>query len=88
MTYRSLVFGSRLSDFDLDLRDLYRNQVLQNMEDAKAELEYQLKSIDDEADVEEILNYLKKARSSCQEWFNFIPKDDIEAALQSVVARN
>ena len=58
------------------------------MEDAKAELEYQLKSIDDEADVEEILNYLKKARSSCQEWFNFIPKDDIEAALQSVVARN
>lgn len=73
---------------DLDLRDLYRNQVLQNMEDAKAELEYQLKSIDDEADVEEILNYLKKARSSCQEWFNFIPKDDIEAALQSVVARN
>lgn len=29
---------------DLDLRDLYRNQVLQNVEDAKAEVSYQLKT--------------------------------------------
>ena len=67
---------------DLDLRDLYRNQVLQNVEDAKAEVVYQLKS--GELDSEEVLNYLVAAQKSCSDWFGFIPKDDVDEALVAV----
>jgi len=67
---------------DLDLRDLYRNQVLQNMEDAKAEIEYQLKLGD--WNVEEILTCLIQAQSYCQEWFNPIPKRDVDEARTAV----
>lgn len=70
---------------DLDLRDLYRNQILNNMDDAKAELEYQLKS-DEGFDSEEILVALKLAESSCQEWFKFIPSNDVEDALKAVLS--
>lgn len=68
---------------DLDLRDLYRNQVLSNMDDARAEIEYQLRTSD--INVEDILTYLRLAQSSCQDWFNFIPKSDVEEALKSVM---
>jgi hypothetical protein len=67
---------------DLDLRDLYRNQVLQNMDDARAEIDYQLKSGD--TNVDEILTYLSQAQASCEEWFNLIPKNDVEEALKTV----
>lgn len=70
---------------DLDLRDLYRNQILQSMDDAKAELEYQLKSSEG-FDSEEILLCLKNAQSSYQEWFKFIPKDDVDDALKAVLS--
>jgi hypothetical protein len=69
---------------DLDLRDLYRNQVLQNVDDAKSEVLYQLKSGD--VDVDGILQYLLEAQSSCKQWFSFVPKDDIEEALNVVLA--
>jgi hypothetical protein len=69
---------------DLDLRDLYRNQVLQNMDDAKAEIDYQLKSGD--LNVEEIAAFLKQAQSSFQEWFNLIPTSDVEEAT-TIVAK-
>ncbi|CAJ1962975.1 unnamed protein product [Cylindrotheca closterium] len=68
---------------DLDLRDLYRNQVLQNMDDARAEIEYQLKSSD--FNVDEVLTCLRQAQSSCQDWFNLIPKGDVEEALKLVM---
>jgi hypothetical protein len=68
---------------DLDLRDLFRNQVLQNMEDAKAELDYQVSS--QQVDVNEILTCLLAARASCNEWFSFIPAADLEAALEAVL---
>jgi len=71
---------------DLDLRDLYRNQMLQSMDDAKAELEYQLKGTSEGFDTEEILVCLKQAQSACQEWFKFIPKDDVEDALKAVLS--
>lgn len=76
---------------DLDIRDLYRNQVLNNMDDAKAELKYQLSTVskndgEDVVDTEEILNCLMKAKESCDEWFSFIPKDDIDDALRAVMA--
>jgi hypothetical protein len=67
---------------DLDLRDLYRNQVLQNMDDARAEIDYQLKSGD--TNVDEILTYLSQAQASCEEWFDLIPKNDVEEALKTV----
>jgi len=68
---------------DLDLRDLYRNQVLQNMEDAKAELEYQLKQQDEGMmDMGEVLVFLREAKLACQEWFRFIPEDDVKSALR------
>lgn len=68
---------------DLDLRDLYRNQVLENMDNAKAELAYQLKS--NEIDAGEILSYLVGAQTAANEWFSFIPKDDVEKAYNDVV---
>jgi hypothetical protein len=68
---------------DLDLRDLFRNQVLQNMDDAKAELEYQVSS--QQIDFNEILTCLLAARACCDEWFSFIPKEDVEAALEAVL---
>lgn len=87
-TKKTLVRNDALPDVnavvvsDLDLRDLYRNQVLQNFDDAKAEVSYQLKT--GEYDVDEILNYLGKAQSSCNDWFAFIPKADVEEALLAV----
>mmetsp|Transcript_10625 Transcript_10625/g.25665 ORF Transcript_10625/g.25665 Transcript_10625/m.25665 type:complete len:332 (-) Transcript_10625:49-1044(-) len=68
---------------DLDLRDLYRNQVLNNMDDARAEIDYQLKSSD--FNVDDILTCLRQAQSSCQDWFNLIPKSDVEEALKLVM---
>lgn len=69
---------------DLDLRDLVRNQILQNMDDARAELEYQLPLPSSQVEVEEILTYLKKAQTACGEWFAFIPAEDVQEALVSV----
>jgi len=68
---------------DLDLRDLYRNQVLTAMDDAKAELEYQLSC--DEKDFSELVSILKDAQSSCSEWFKFVPENDMKQALDIVV---
>ena len=71
---------------DLDLRDLYRNQVLEGLENARAEISYQQRS--GEVDVAEILNCLKMAQESCRAWFRFIPVDDVAAALQAVQEEN
>jgi len=67
---------------DLDLRDLYRNQVLEKLDDAKAEIEYQLRTGD--IDTKEVLNNLKAAQSSCRQWFSFIPPADVAEALKVV----
>jgi len=72
---------------DLDLRDLYRNQILQSIDDAKFELTYQLKQQnEDDIDVDEILNYLVAAQDACNEWFSFIPSDDVDVARRAVLA--
>ena len=68
---------------DLDLRDLYRNEVLQNVENAKAELKYQLQT--GEPDIGEILGYLQNAQNACSQWFGFIPGGDVVAAFQDVL---
>ena len=72
---------------DLDLRDLYRNQILQNIDDAKFELTYQLKQQnEDDVDVDEVLNYLVAAQDACNQWFSFIPSDDVDVARRDVLA--
>lgn len=87
---KSMVRNNALPDVnsvvvsDLDLRDLYRNQVLQNIDNAKAELQYQRKTM--EVDVGEILDCLLAAQASCTDWFGFIPKNDVEEALKEVLA--
>ncbi len=68
---------------DLDLRDLYRNHILQNLDNAKAELQYQIKT--GETDVAEILGYLEESQASFNQWFGFIPKDDVRVAYQAVL---
>jgi len=68
---------------DLDLRDLYRNQILENIDNAKAELAYQQKTGRVEAG--EILSYLLAAQEATNEWFGFIPKEDAEDALKEVM---
>lgn len=69
---------------DLDLRDLYRNQVLTAMDDAKAELEYQLSNDESSMDFSELLSILRQAQSSCSEWFKFVPENDVKEALAVV----
>ena len=105
---RRLIRDDRLPDVtsvvrsDLDLRDLYRNQVLTAWEDATAELEYQLERIKSSSssssssslssstttafDATELLGLLRQAQSSCQEWFKFVPEQDMKEAL--VVVQN
>lgn len=65
---------------DLDLRDLYRNQVLTAIDDAKAELQYQLTSADPKS-VTELADLMQQAKKSCDEWFRFVPDTDVSAAM-------
>ena len=71
---------------DLDLRDLYRNQVLENMEEARAEIEYQRNQKSN--DLEDVLTYLHNAKQACDEWFSFIPSQDVQEALREVQNQN
>jgi hypothetical protein len=70
---------------DLDLRDLIRNQILQNMDDARAEWKYQMQQPQLEA--QEVLNYLSQAQISCDEWFRLIPDQDVKTAISIVVSK-
>ena len=65
---------------DLDLRDLYRNQVLTAMDDAKAELQYQLTLSEDSRNPADLLEILEQAKKSCDEWFRFVPDADVKEA--------
>jgi hypothetical protein len=82
-TYDQLPDVTSVVRSDLDLRELYRNQVLTAMDDSKAELQFQLKQ-DDAMDATELLALLREAQSSCDKWFGFIPEKDVQEALQVV----
>ena len=82
---------------DLDLRDLYRNQLLTSWEDARAELKYQLtkqsnnsSTSNDEAlaniDATDLLEVLKEAKDACNSWFSFISTKDVDDAMAVVLA--
>jgi len=83
-TYDQLPDVTSVIRSDLDLRDLYRNQVLTYMDDAKAELEYQLKKSGEPFDASDLLSVLIDAQSSCSEWFKFVPENDAKDALSIV----
>lgn len=86
---KALIREDRLPDVssvirsDLDLRDLYRNQVLSAIDDAKAELAYQL-ALDDIASIDatELLALLRTAQASCDLWFSLVPEQDAQEALR------
>mmetsp|Transcript_2924 Transcript_2924/g.6102 ORF Transcript_2924/g.6102 Transcript_2924/m.6102 type:complete len:346 (+) Transcript_2924:40-1077(+) len=71
---------------DLDLRDLYRNQVLTGMDDVKAEVKYQLEQKEkDVVDVGEVVDLLEETYRACERWFELVPPKDIREAMDIVV---
>lgn len=71
---------------DLDLRDLYRNQVQTRIEDAQAELYNQSQSVD----FEELTSLLSEATDACDKWFQLISVDDLlqaDVKLQELLGR-
>lgn len=69
---------------DLDLRDLYRNQFLTAIDDARAEVAYQVKQPPDAIDLADTIMLMNQAHAACNNWFELIPKEDVEEALKSI----
>ena len=77
---------------DMGMRYLYRNQILNAMDEVKAELQYQVKLMDgkhndtdDDVDLSELLRLLKLAQSACDKWFGLINETDLNLALTTVL---
>ena len=68
---------------DMGMRYLYRNAVLTDMDDARAELRYQLQQ-GKAFDATELLDILKNAQTSCNSWFSLIDESDVRNALDTV----
>jgi hypothetical protein len=71
---------------DLDLRDLYRNQILSYMDEARAELRYQL--VQETFDGKELETLLREAKANCDKWFEFVPSADVQEAIQRLQSNN
>lgn len=72
---------------DMGMRYLYRNQILTDMDDVRAELQYQLKinTFPDAAiDATELLNLLKEAQRACDRWLSLIDPNDVLEAIKTV----
>jgi hypothetical protein len=67
---------------DMGMRYLYRNEVLTNMEDARAELQYQIGQGDGSFDATDLLEILRQAQSSCNKWFSLIDDSDVQNAMK------
>lgn len=70
---------------DMGMRYLYRNEVLSAMDDAKAELEYQL-THKNEIDLLELKRLLTSASDAVDNWFSLIDPKDVKAALDIIDA--
>jgi hypothetical protein len=72
---------------DLDVRDLYRNQVQQKLEDAAAELYYNRGSGGSNVnlDVEEVRTLLQEAAQSFDLWLDRIADEDVKSAIQAAM---
>lgn len=73
---------------DLDVRELYRNQFLTDIEDAKAEVAYQMKQPPDEIDTTDVVMLMNQAYTACTEWFSLIPVQDVQEAVDVVTKEN
>lgn len=67
---------------DLDRRDLYRNQFLTYIEDARAEVAYQVKQ--DVIDVTDIVVLVNEANDAFENWFSLIAPVDINEAREKL----
>lgn len=74
---------------DMGLRYLLRNEVLTALDDARAELRYQMGELDNgkkglEVDGAELLEILQRAQISCSKWFDLIGDEDVAEAFDIV----
>ena len=79
---------------DLDLRDLYRNQLLTALDDATAEVNYQFRQRQRQreqegksnviVDVTDTVDLMNQVYVACTKWFDMIDAGDIEKALELV----
>ncbi len=78
---------------DMGMRYLYRNQILNAMDEVKAELQYQMSLLNgkdaggsSEVDLSELLRLLKQADSACDRWFSLIEETDVKLAIMTVLS--
>ena len=73
---------------DMGLRYLLRNEVLTALDEARAELRYQMRQQDDggvrSVDGGDLVGLLVEAQVACGKWFDLIDKEDVKAALDAV----
>lgn len=79
---------------DLDLRDLYRNQLLTALDDVTAEVDYQFRQLEEqrkgsgtsnaELDLRDTTDLMNQAYVACTKWFDMIDERDIKSALDIV----
>lgn len=70
---------------DMGLRYLLRNDVLTACDDARAELNYQMKQDPNSVDGGELLDILLMAQIACTKWFALIDERDMMAAMEIVL---
>ena len=74
---------------DLDRRDLYRNEFLTAIDDAVAEVAYQVRlKQPEEVDVTDVVNLVNEAHEACENWFSLIPSQDVEEAVAAVMLKD
>jgi len=69
---------------DMGLRYLHRNDLLTACDDARAELNYQMKQDPNSIDGGELLDILLMAQNACTKWFALIDERDMMAAMEIV----
>ena len=69
---------------DMGLRYLLRNDILTAMDDAKAELGYQMKQSIFDVDGTDLYDLVLVAQGACNRWFGLITEDDVLAAMDIV----
>jgi hypothetical protein len=69
---------------DMGLRYLLRNDILTALDDARAELRYQMKLGPSEVDGSDLLELLLAAQGACDKWFGLINEKDVMAAMDIV----
>mmetsp|Transcript_51988 Transcript_51988/g.62536 ORF Transcript_51988/g.62536 Transcript_51988/m.62536 type:complete len:421 (-) Transcript_51988:66-1328(-) len=70
---------------DLDLRDLFRNELQTALEDARAEYDFQIRGQEkgEVFDVGELRVLLGGAQVACDKWFSFVDEGEAKLALEA-----